>query len=46
MKENHKEKTVDPFKKSIGKFRELLQKITFAKGTGQPLNKRFDFKNF
>ena len=46
LKENQKEKTIDSFKKSIGKFREQLQKITFAKGTGQPLNKRLDFKYF
>ena len=46
LKENQKEKTIESFKKSIGKFREQLQKITFAKGTGQRLNKRLDFKYF
>ena len=30
LKENQKEKTIESFKKSIGKFREQLQKITFA----------------
>ena len=43
---NQKEKTIESFKKSMGKFREQLQKITFAKGTGQLLNKRLDFKYF
>ena len=46
LKENQKEKTIESFKKSIGKFREQLQKITFAKGAGQLLNKRLDFKYF
>ena len=46
LKENQKEKTIESFKKSIGKFREQLQKITFAKGTGHLLNKRLDFKYF
>ena len=41
-----KGKTIDPFKKSIGKFREQLQQITFAKGTGQLVNKRLDFRYF
>ena len=35
LKESQKEKRIALFKKSIGKFREQLQKITFAKGTGQ-----------
>ena len=33
LKENQKEKTIESFKESIGKFREQVQKITFAKGT-------------
>ena len=46
LQNDQKEKTIECFKRSIGKFREQLKKITFAKGTGQLLNKRLDFMYF
>ena len=46
LEEDQKEKTIDSFKRSIRKAREQLQKKTFAKGTGQLLNKRLDFMYF